>query len=115
MVNSSMQCVDVHLKMFELHGQCNSKQASREAGCQRCWQMQPAPAGQTLLANIVTWGWDNTSAVCCILKKKRGYMVCSSGYAATDTSWKKDAAFSRLAAQVPKCWRWLLTAAVAAF
>jgi hypothetical protein len=24
------------------------------------------------------------------VKKKRGYMVCSSGYAATDTSKKKD-------------------------
>jgi hypothetical protein len=26
--------------------------------------------------------------------KKRGYTVCSSGYAATNTSWKKDAANS---------------------
>jgi hypothetical protein len=27
-------------------------------------------------------------------QKKKGYTVCSSGYAATDTSWKKDAANS---------------------
>jgi hypothetical protein len=27
-------------------------------------------------------------------KKKRGYKMCSSSYAATDTSWKKDAANS---------------------
>jgi hypothetical protein len=29
-----------------------------------------------------------------VKKKKRGYTVCSSGYAAADTSWKKDAAKS---------------------